>query len=202
VDVCEQGAVVKDQNIQINRSQCNLCGECVEICSPGALTILGKEMEVEEVLKVVKKDKVFYEKSGGGVTVSGGEPLQQSSFVYNLFKRCKVSGICTCLDSCGYGNTEALEEILTVTDWVLFDIKHLSSRIHKKFTGKSNEIILQNAKVVASSGTPMVCRIPLIPGFNDTSENIRKMSEFLGELGGHVPMEMLHVSGGAEIRQR
>ncbi len=191
VDVCEEEAITFDHALHIDRSRCTLCGKCVEVCYPEALTIFGKEMEVDEVLEIVKRDKIYYQSSGGGLTVSGGEPLMQPSFVFNLFKRCKEEGINTCLDSCGFGNSEDLKKMLTVVDWVLFDMKHMSPDVHKKFTGKGNELILENAGIVASSGVRMVCRIPLIPGVNDTAENIKGTAEFLKGLGSDIPVEIL-----------
>jgi pyruvate formate lyase activating enzyme len=191
IEVCPEGAVSLDRTLHIDRSRCNLCGKCLEVCYPEALTIFGREMEVEEVFELVKRDEVFYQSSGGGVTVSGGEPLMQPSFVFSLFKRCKEAGIDTCLDTSGYGSTEALRRILPVVDRVLFDIKHIDPAVHRKYTGKGNGLILRNARVVASSGVPMVCRIPLIPGVNDTRENIEGTINFLKELGSGIPVELL-----------
>jgi len=191
ITACPEGALTFDRSLEIDRSRCTCCGKCTEVCYPEALTIFGKEMSVEEVFRVVKRDDIFYRSSHGGVTVSGGEPLMQPSFVYSLFKLCREAGIHTCLDTSGYADTESLKKVLTVTDMVLFDIKHINPEIHRRYTGKNNEPVLRNARIVALSGVSMVCRLPLIPGVNDTPENIEGTVRFLSEIGDDIPIEIL-----------
>jgi len=190
--VCPEEAVsFNDDVIQFNRDRCTACGECVAVCSPGALTIYGKQVTVDEVFNEVNRDKSFYEGSGGGVTVSGGEPLQQADFVTALFQRCHDAGIGTCLDTCGYAATDKLKEVLAFTDYVLYDIKHMDVDCHHQFTGVPNDLILSNAKVVAASGIPMLCRIPLINGVNDTVHNIAETARFVKALGNSIGVELL-----------
>ena len=152
VAVCEFGAttVGPDGKIQINRSLCQVCGKCVEACLTGARVLMGRLMGVEEVVQVVNKDTLFYRNSGGGVTVSGGEPTHQAEFVKALLARCHESGLHTALDTCGLVEWDVLEEILEYTDLVLFDLKHMDSEEHRKLTGVGNEIILQNLERLAS----------------------------------------------------
>jgi len=130
----------------------------------------GKQMTVEEVFKVVKRDFDYYEASGGGVTASGGEILGQADFVAALFKTCREAGIGTCADTSGFGDGAALEKILEYSDLVLFDIKHMDPGEHERACGKSNELVMRNFDLVIRSGVPFIVRVPLIPDYN-TSED-------------------------------
>jgi len=191
--VCPEEAIYMDDDsiIRFDRSRCTACGECVTVCSPGALTIYGKQVTVEEVFREVIRDKSFYEGSGGGITVSGGEPLRQADFVAALFQTCHDAGISTCLDTCGYAATDKLKEVLAFTDYVLYDIKHMDTDCDHQFTGVPNDLILSNDQAVAASGTPMLCRIPLIKDVNDTAHNIGKAAQFIKKLGDGIGVELL-----------
>lgn len=169
---------------QIDRERCTVCGDCLTACFPGALTMYGKEMTVAEVFREVCRDQIFYKDSGGGVTASGGEPLQQPSFVKALFQMCHEAGIHTALETTGFATRRVLEEVLAWTDYVLYDLKHLDSEIHQKFTGIPNTLILENANLIAASGVRTLFRSPLIPGVNDTPENIRETASFLKAIQG------------------
>ncbi len=187
----EEAISFADNVIRFNRDRCTACGECVAVCSPGALTVYGKQVTVDEVFKEVSRDKLFYEGSRGGVTVSGGEPLRQADFVAALFQRCHQAGIGTCLDTCGYAATDKLKEVLAFTDYVLYDIKHMDINCHHQLAGAPNDLILSNAQVVAESETPMLCRIPLIKDVNDTVHNIGKTAQFVKMLGNGIAVELL-----------
>ena len=193
IEVCPEEAISNNAGniIQIDRSRCTACGLCVEVCYPGALTIYGRKVTPEEVFKEVLRDKSYYEGSDGGVTVSGGEPLRQADFVITLFEKCREAGIHTCLDTSGYGASDALKQVLRVTDYVLFDIKHMDTQTHRQITGKSNALILENAGIVATSGAGMLCRIPLIAGVNDTVSNITETARFVKSLGCGIAVELL-----------
>ena len=140
-------------------------------------------MSVEEVFEAVKADKMFYETSGGGVTASGGEPLRHPEFVRALFERCHEEGIHTCVETSGCAPSPSLLEVLPLTDYVLYDLKHMNADIHREFTGQQNQLILSNAKLVAQSGVDFLFRMPLIPGINDGLENIQATAAFLKGLG-------------------
>lgn len=185
VSFCPTGATSLDSEgtTQINRDICKACGACVEACLSEARAISGKLMTVDEVLEIVKKDTLFYRNSGGGVTASGGEPTAQPKFLLELFMRCQKSVIHTTLDTCGYVSWEVLERILEYTDLVLFDIKHMDSVRHIELTGVDNKLILQNARKIIQQGKPLRIRIPLMPGCNDSEENIRATGEFAKRLG-------------------
>jgi pyruvate formate lyase activating enzyme len=178
VKVCPEGIVtMAEDGIHIDRSKCTLCGECVKNCLPQALQISGKKMTVDEVFKVVKKDADYYEASGGGVTASGGEILAQADFVAALFKKCKEAGYHTNADTTGFGDPKALEKILAYSDLVFYDLKHMDPAKHQEYTGQSNDLILKNLKFVVDKGVPVVIRVPLIPGYNNTDENLHALGK-------------------------
>lgn len=186
VEACPNHAnqVRPDGSLEIDRGLCQACGKCVEACLPEARRVSGKEMTVSEVVEIVRKDAPFYRNSGGGVTASGGEATSQPEFLLELFKQCQQRGYHTALDTCGYVKWEVLEPILEHVDLVLYDIKHMDPELHKHFTGVGNEVILENARRIAARGVPMILRIPLITGCNDSEQNIRDIAKFALELGG------------------
>jgi pyruvate formate lyase activating enzyme len=153
-------------------------------------------MTVDEVLEEVKKDALFYQNSGGGITASGGEPTKQPEFLRELFRRSRQSAIHTCLDTCGFVKPEVLREILEHTDLVLLDIKHMDPESHKALTGVDNRLILDNARMIAGLGKPMIIRVPLIPGHNDSEENLNALAGFMAELGvKHIGLLPYHSLG-------
>ena len=181
LEACPEEALFlnDDGDLSIDRLRCNACGKCVSVCYPEALTIYGKKLTAEEVFDEVYRDRMFYKGTGGGITVSGGEPLQQPRFLLAVLRLCRNAGIHTCLETTGYTTKEVLEQILPVTDHVLFDLKHMDAKLHQQFTGKPNKQILENAGTVAISDTPVMFRMPLVPGFNDTPQNIKDTADFI-----------------------
>lgn len=172
---------------EIDREKCTNCLACYQECPSDALKQWGKSMSVEECMKEIRKDIGYYERSGGGVTVSGGEPLLQSDFVAELFKACKAEGIQTCLESTFHVPWREAEKVLPYTDIVISDIKHMDSEIHKKHTGVHNERVLENLKKLAEEQREIILRIPVIPGVNDDEKNIEATADFiLNELGGRI----------------
>jgi pyruvate formate lyase activating enzyme len=168
VESCPVGAITKRNDTrEIDRDKCNLCGECAEVCTAGGIELVGKYMSVEEVLREIEKDRLFYVNSGGGVTFSGGEPLHQAEFVGEVSQLCRQRGIHTALDTTGYSPWPALREVLKNTDLVLYDIKHLDPVKHKEGSGVSNELVLNNLQRTAEMVTTWL-RIPIIPNFNDS----------------------------------
>lgn len=171
----------------IDRSQCTNCLACYDACPSDAVKRWGQSLSVEECMKEILRDRGYYERSGGGVTVSGGEPLLQSDFVAELFKACKEEGIQTCCESTCYVDWKEIERILPYTDIVISDIKHMNTEVHKRYTGVPNERILENLKKLAGDGRELILRIPVIPNINDDMDNIKATADFIiGELGGHV----------------
>lgn len=144
-------------------------------------------MTVEECMKVARSDKGFYERSGGGVTVSGGDPILQADFVAELFAACHEEGIHTCFESTFYSSWEQIEKILPDSDLLISDIKHMDSEIHKKYTGAGNETILKNLVRLSETGKEIILRIPVIPGVNNDMKNIEATADFiLDKMGGRV----------------
>ena len=169
-----------------HHSKCTDCGACVDACPPKALYVCGRSYTVEEALTRVLRDRPFYEASGGGVTLSGGEPLCQPDFAESFLRSCKKAGLSTALDTTGYAPREAVDRAMPYTDLFLYDLKHLDSAAHQRACGVPNEVILDNARYIASSGGKLQIRIPLIPLFNDTEENLRATARFCRELGDTV----------------
>lgn len=172
--------IVEDNNvIGINRELCTDCLLCSEACPANALKTWGNKMTVPEVMKVLLGDRAFYEKSGGGVTLSGGEALLQWQFVLELLKECKKQHLHTCLETAMHCKEEILDQVYPYIDLIITDIKHMDPDKHKEFTGVRNELILNNIKKTVGAGMPLVIRIPVIPKHNNTEENIRATAEFI-----------------------
>ncbi|MEJ2111528.1 MAG: glycyl-radical enzyme activating protein [Acidobacteriota bacterium] len=183
-DICPEDAIRKENGVhRIDYSRCTACGDCLDKCSYGALVRYGESKTVADVWDAVRRDKLFYDSSGGGVTVSGGEPLLRADFVRDLFALCRKERIDTCIETCGMAGREALIEVIPVTDHFLFDLKHMDPDIHRKYTGQSNAQVLENARYLLESDIDVVFRQPLIPGINDSIENIEATSMFLTSLG-------------------
>ena len=221
-DVCPVGAIALDQNGRhVDRAVCNLCLECTEVCPTGAIAVTGRWMTVAEVMQEAASDGLFYQNSGGGVTLSGGEPLMQWEFAVDLLKACRAEGFHTALDTCGYAEWGVMEKVLEYTDLVLYDIKHMDPVKHREGTGKTNELILENARKTAAIKRTWI-RVPLIPGYDDSEENLTAVARFGREIGAekvsilpyHVwgqgkyeglgrkyPMERVSVPSGDEIER-
>ena len=170
------------EGIKIDREHCTLCGLCVEACPNQALELVGSEMTVDELFREVEKDSPFYRRSNGGVTMGGGEATMQHEFVTRFLKKCTQHYIHTAIETCGYVKWEHLEKLLEHLDLVYFDIKHMDPLVHKELTGVSNERILENAGRV-SAVRPLIIRIPVVPGYSDSDDNILATARFAAELG-------------------
>ena len=176
---------------------CDFCGRCELYCPSDARKICGKEYTVDEVLKEIVKDKPFYENSGGGVTLSGGEPLAQYDFSLELLKKAKENGIHTAVETCGYAEKSKILEIAKYVDLFLFDFKETDQELHKKYTGVDNKIILENLKALSDAGSKIILRCPIIPGFNDRAEHFKGISETAEKFSGieHIEIEPFHPLG-------
>ena len=164
-------------------SACDACGACAQVCPTGAREIVGKEMSVEELLQAVGRDRVFYEESGGGVTLSGGEPLQQPAFTGAVLDACRDAGIHTVLDTCGQVDSHVLLDAAARADLVMFDLKCADSDTHRAATGSPNRRILENLRLLATAPTPVWLRVPLVPGVNDDDEELSAMADLAAALG-------------------
>ena len=159
-----------------------MCEFCTEVCPTGAMERIGQKKTVAEVMQEIEKDSIFYEESGGGVTFSGGEALNQLEFLDALLTACKAKRIHTALDTSGYAPWESIARIASKVDLFLYDIKLIDEEKHKKYTGVSNKLILANLKRLAADQRRVWIRIPVIPGINDDEKNIKDIGEFLSSL--------------------
>jgi pyruvate formate lyase activating enzyme len=169
----------------IDRDRCTACGECVEPCLEDALKVVGKLMTVAEVMAEVEKDRPFYRRSGGGLTIGGGDPLMQHQFTLALLKAAQDEGIHTALETGAYLPWDDFEPILHHLDQLHLDLKHLDDEQHRELTGQSNTMILSNLSKVLSVMNPkdVIIRLPLIPGCNDSTENILESARFVADQG-------------------
>lgn len=177
---------IKNELPAFRHADCTDCGKCVEACPPKALYICGRPYSVEEAFQRVLRDRPFYETSGGGITLSGGEPLCQPEFAESFLKACKESGLHTALDTTGYAPRTVLKRVMPYVDLFLYDLKHLDSSEHRRVCGVPNELILENARFITHEGGKLQIRIPLIPLFNDTNANLEATAKFIHELGDAV----------------
>lgn len=167
-------------------TRCRDCLKCADSCPAGAIKIWGQKMTIPQIMKIVEGDRSFYERTGGGITISGGEVLVQWEFAALLLKACREAKIHTCVESALYAPREHLDAVLPYTDLFITDIKYADSTRHKEVTGVGNELILKNIQHVAQSGIPMVIRTPVVTGWNDDDENMFAIGEFVQNLGSSV----------------
>jgi pyruvate formate lyase activating enzyme len=178
IAACPNSEVLK-QKWPLVLDECQGCGSCVTACYAEARQLVGRRVTVEDVLAIVLRDDVFYEESGGGVTVGGGEPAIQAGFVTRFLKRCREHSLHTAVETCGFTSWDIFSRLLRHVDLLLMDIKHMDTDRHKTLTGVGNEQILENARRAAASGQDMIIRLPLIPGFNDEAGHLTKLGGFI-----------------------
>jgi pyruvate formate lyase activating enzyme len=183
-EACPAGAIAlrEAEGRRIDWDRCDQCLKCVAACLYASLTAIGTRMSVVEIVEEVEKDRIFYKNSSGGVTVSGGEPLHQHEFVYELLQALKGQGLHTALDTSGYAPVEIFEKLLPYIDLCLFDIKTIDRQKHREYTGVDNDLITANVHRV-SAKVPTWFRIPLIQNFNDSEKEFKKVVEQALELG-------------------
>ena len=165
---------------------CDYCMKCVDACKFGALEIVGNQMSVDEVLDEVEQDRPFYDNSGGGMTISGGDPLVHLEFTHMLLDGANNRGLHICVDTAGHCPWSDLEGVVKKADIILYDLKHLDSSEHERMTGVPNELILENLSKLVGSGVKVWLRIPVIPEFSDSYEYHERVSEFLLGLPGSL----------------
>lgn len=182
------------------REKCIVCGKCCDLCPTEALEVAGYEITAEDALKEVLKDKAFYDNSGGGMTLSGGEPMMQYEFALELMKRAKEEGLHTCMETCGFADSEKYREIARYVDIFLFDYKITNKEDHKKYTGVSNDKILANLFMLDEMGKNTVLRCPIIPTINDTDEHLLAIAKTANRLKNvlEVNIEPYHPLGSGK----
>jgi pyruvate formate lyase activating enzyme len=193
ISVCPHNALSfdRDKHIVVDRQKCQASGECVAACPEGALELIGKEITADKLADILLKDRVFYETSGGGVTFSGGEPLYQSGFVRKIAQMMRSEGIHTALDTCGDVSWCRFEEVLDVIDLVLYDIKAADRELHQRLTGRDNDFILANVRMLAMQGVPLHIRLVVVPGLNDSLEELSARMEIIKELASVEQIDLL-----------
>jgi pyruvate formate lyase activating enzyme len=179
------------QLVDIDRNKCARCGECAKVCSNKALYLTSKKMDLASVIDIIMKDERYYRKTGGGVTVSGGEPMEQVWFARSILKECKKMGLNTALDTTGFAEWEYYQNINEFVDLFLFDLKHTNYEKSIEYTGVSNELVLENLKKLASIGARIQIRIPIIPGCNDSEDNIHASASICKEIGKSLQLVQL-----------
>ncbi|HAL48109.1 MAG: glycyl-radical enzyme activating protein [SAR202 cluster bacterium] len=193
VEACPTGAqtLADDGHRTFDRSTCDLSLQCVDVCNSNALMLAGKQLTVDEVMDEVREDATFYRVSGGGVTLSGGEPLLQNEFATALLNACNAEGFHTSLDSCGQVPWSFYERALPYVDLVLYDLKHIHADSHKEFTGASNRRIIQNLRKLNERGTPVEIRMLIVPTVNDSEEQVGQAAEFLAGMDNITAVRLL-----------
>ncbi|MDN5331901.1 MAG: pyruvate formate lyase activating enzyme, partial [Tepidanaerobacteraceae bacterium] len=190
VKVCPKKCIeLTETGVKIDRQRCTRCFKCQEACPTGALRRFGYLKSVEEVMKEVEKDRIFYEYSGGGITLSGGECLTQKEFTLELLRTSKKMGINTAIETTGHAEWEVLQEIAGFADYILYDLKHVDSERHEAMTGVSNTLIMGNLQRLVKIGFKPIIRIPVIPGYNDDRDTV---SEFV-RLMKNLKLDTVHL---------
>ena len=196
VKLCDKGAITlpadpmsEDATPVVDHSICAKCEDhkCVDGCFEGAFEDVGKPMTVDDLMDIVSDDAVFFHQSGGGVTVSGGEPMMHPEFVREFFEACHDEYVHTCIETTGCVPWETMKPVMEHTDMVLYDIKHMDTEVHKQLTGIGNEMIHENLKhLLNETQCSVIVRCPIIPGCNDSRENLEATAKFIKEAGGNI----------------
>lgn len=172
-----------DNNIHIDSNKCTKCLSCISICPNHALSVEGEDKSIDEIMKVIMQDFDFYIESNGGVTISGGEALSQSSFVVDLINACKDNDINVAMETTGYSDLNTFKNVIKDVDLLLYDLKHYDSDKHLALTDVPNELIIENMKYALSINKDIIIRIPVIPNYNDSLEDAAKFSQLLSNIG-------------------
>ena len=204
ISACEHGAIgVMGDHLTLDQSLCVGCGACVRVCPNGARELAGRQMSVEQVVSEVVKDTLFYEESGGGVTLSGGEPLMQAEFTRDIAVRCHELDIHTALDTSGYAPEKELMKVAGTIDLFLYDIKVVDDAIHLAHTGVSNRGILRNLRMLDEMRKRIWIRFPLVPGVNDDEQSLSDLIDLIGSLRAVEAVQVLpyHRAGAGKYRR-
>jgi len=190
--VCPKNAITAgDKTVVIDRELCDNCGQCASVCYTEALKLFGQEYTAGELVSEVLRDDIFYRYSGGGVTLSGGEPFFRPEYLLALLKELKQNGISCGIDTCGFTARKHIEAVLPYVDFFLWDIKHMNRDKHIEYTGISNELILDNVRFVAGENIPLFLRVPVIPGYNDSEDNLLDLCNFAKTLSFLEEIDLL-----------
>jgi len=199
LEACEHGALSRSEDQFVTDvSACVLCGACAGACPSGAREILGRSVTVAELVAEIERDLVFFDESSGGVTFYGGEPLAQAAFLKKVLEECKAREIHTALDTTCHAPWEVIEKVNDYVDLYLCDLKQMDPVVHERFTGVSNELILENLRRLARLKKRIIIRIPIVSGVNDDDENLRRSGEFASSLDGVAQIDILPYNKAVE----
>lgn len=192
IETCQADAVSrKDDVITYDADLCRLCGDCAEACGLEAVELIGREIEAPELWKIIERDRIFFDESGGGVTFSGGEPLSQPEFLIKLLKLCREGGIHTTVDTSGLAEWDVIDQVRRHADLFLYDLKSMDASRHLELTRVSNEKILDNLSRLCEARANVIIRFPLIPGVNDDKASLNALGTFVASLPTKPLMEIL-----------
>lgn len=185
VKVCPKGAIaLTEEGIITDPVKCNLCGRCAEVCPTRAIEMSGRHYEIAELMEIVEKERVFFDQSDGGVTISGGEPLLHPEYLLQILKACGEHNIHRVVDTSGFCDQAVLLEVAKQTELFLYDLKLIDDELHRRYTGVSNVRILDNLQALAASGAAISIRIPVIGGVNADEQQMAAMAQFVASLPG------------------
>jgi pyruvate formate lyase activating enzyme len=190
-EACPSDALRLHPAFNVDYAKCDMCGKCTDVCYSEALSFSGQERTIDEIVHELGKDNIHYKRSGGGITLSGGEPLSQPEFAVELLKKCKAKGWHTAIETTAFTSPYVLDQVLPWLDLVLLDIKHTDNRKHQEFVGQSNEMILNNARYIGQFGIPMIIRVPVVPTFNDEINELKDIAVFAKSIKGVKEINLL-----------
>ena len=203
LSACESGAIqVYEDRLQWSPDDCRYCRDCASTCPAEAVEFIGRTMTVDQVVAEITKDTLFYDQSAGGVTISGGEPLMQPSFLMQLLDACGEQGLHRTVDTSGHADTPILLEAASRTDLFLYDLKHMDPEKHIRYTGVSNDKILANLKQLSRQGARIIIRLPIIPGINADDENIDRTGALAASLDGVTGINILPYHCAADAKYK
>jgi pyruvate formate lyase activating enzyme len=197
-EACDEGAILSGAR-RIERARCTVCGACVDTCYAEALCRVGEEWERDALIREVSKDRPFYEDSGGGVTLSGGEPLLQIDFVEDFCSGCREEGLSVAVETCGAVPFESFRRVLPFVDLILYDVKAVDPRFHRAWTGSGNGRILSNLEWLRESGVPVIPRIPVVPEHTAIPSNLEQIASHLA--GSFQEVHLLPYHGWGESKR-
>ena len=196
IRICPEAALSTESPdnpaIIIDHGKCTGCGLCVEECPTTALSFDGREIEHTEAVRELLQDRPFYEKSGGGITLSGGDPVLQYEFSLAVLKGCREAGVHTAIETSMYAKEEVLMRFIDFVDLFIVDIKLFDAEAHRRYTGTGNQLILSNFRKLAEAGCSILVRIPLIPGITDSEDNLSSIASFVSGVSAETPIELIN----------